>query len=555
MNLCYIWTEKYRGFDDLSLSLSSKFNFSYDPNKKKVTKIKNEKVIDGLFHKRITEVTAIVGKNGTGKSNCLELICTILQGSRKKMNSRFLAVIKDNENFIIHTNETEAEKITANFKFQHSNDNGRIKGLNTIFFSNIYDNRKYDFSGDVIHASANNGYGYSRRINRNSDLFSTQINLIEKHGETIRNEVEIEIPKKIIIDISHQFKRAINSHNIHSEMARSIRKRINDIVNIENKFTCSLRTILLIELIELVQRVSNDLFGFNGDIHYSLREKLKPEEKEPTDSYLKRATSEVLETIKFEWMKSITPHLIQKDEFTEHKNKIEAVEFILSKIETLNIAQIESEYKNPNISSYEMTFNEETIKLAKLLSVIFQGSRYIRLNWSGISSGSRAYLTLFAVLNEKLSGTRNDTLICIDEGDLYLHPAWQIDFLKNMNTLLPKFYNSKLQIILTSHSPFLLTDLPRENVIILKKGEVIYDNENENEKFRTFGANIYDLYNEAFFLNKKRYGSLAHEHISNAINTLSKEKISENEINEIKNLVDIIGDKLLRNQLKRMLVR
>ena len=159
-------------------------------------------------------------------------------------------------------------------------------------------------------------------------------------------------------------------------------------------------------------------------------------------------------------------------------------------------------------------------------------------------------MTLLAVLNDKLKGTRNDTLICIDEGDLYLHPAWQIDFLHNLNKMLPKFFNAKLQLVLTSHSPFLLTDLPRDNVIILEDKHVV----NKFEfPVRTFGSNLYELYNNAFFLEGKRFGSFAEAHIKNITNKIKDSELQGAELDSVEKFIDMIGDKLLRNVLKGLL--
>ncbi|WP_343348736.1 hypothetical protein [Terrisporobacter petrolearius] len=38
MELCYLWIEKYKGFEDVEINFSSEFNFYKDGNLIKVTK-------------------------------------------------------------------------------------------------------------------------------------------------------------------------------------------------------------------------------------------------------------------------------------------------------------------------------------------------------------------------------------------------------------------------------------------------------------------------------------------------------------------------------------
>ncbi len=116
--------------------------------------------------------------------------------------------------------------------------------------------------------------------------------------------------------------------------------------------------------------------------------------------------------------------------------------------------------------------------------------------------------------------------------------------------MLPNFSNYNIQLVLTSHSPFLLTDLPHSNVIILEEESVLLS---ENKDVRTFGSNIYDLYSTIFFLDNQRYGTFATNHIKNIIRKVSNRSYSNLEKEEIDKFINMIGDKFLHNQLKAML--
>ena len=51
-----------------------------------------------------------------------------------------------------------------------------------------------------------------------------------------------------------------------------------------------------------------------------------------------------------------------------------------------------------------------------------------------------------------------------------MHPEWQRTFLKDLISFVNKtFQSNRIQIVLTSHSPFLISDLPKESVILLEE--------------------------------------------------------------------------------------
>ena len=57
----------------------------------------------------------------------------------------------------------------------------------------------------------------------------------------------------------------------------------------------------------------------------------------------------------------------------------------------------------------------------------------------------------------------------------------------------------RAQLIITTHSPIILSDIPKNHVIFMNKdesGNVITNDLDSHGK--TFGGNIFDLYNDSF---------------------------------------------------------
>ena len=94
-----------------------------------------------------------------------------------------------------------------------------------------------------------------------------------------------------------------------------------------------------------------------------------------------------------------------------------------------------------------------------------------------LSDGAKSILAIasdiayrMAVLNPHLLGKvteETDGIVLIDEIDIHLHPSWQRKVIDSLHKTFPK-----VQFILTTHSPTVLTNVPKENIRILNNGEI-----------------------------------------------------------------------------------
>lgn len=194
----------------------------------------------------------------------------------------------------------------------------------------------------------------------------------------------------------------------------------------------------------------------------------------------------------------------------------------------------------------------------------------LSVKWDGMSSGesafynfmSRLYGVLYEMEQEIHHAAKNKVVIrnqpevntvilLLDEAELSFHPEWQQKF---MNLLIDSsqqvFYNIRFQVILASHSPILISDLPKCNIIFLRKGEdgccQVCDPMYQKE---TFGANIHTLFNDSFFLDGLPIGDFAKKKIQQLFDRVKNQKES---IEQVLSEINLVGEVVLRNQLKRM---
>lgn len=144
--------------------------------------------------------------------------------------------------------------------------------------------------------------------------------------------------------------------------------------------------------------------------------------------------------------------------------------------------------------------------------------------------------------------------IVLDEVELYYHPEWQRTFLHDLLDYIRKINFKDIErieginILIATHSPFILSDIPHTHILRLREGKE--DTIEVDEK--TFGANIYDLLQNDFFMKNGFIGDVAKEHIQSAIRHMQNESRSNDypwTAKKMKSFINLIGEPLLRNSL------
>ncbi len=146
-----------------------------------------------------------------------------------------------------------------------------------------------------------------------------------------------------------------------------------------------------------------------------------------------------------------------------------------------------------------------------------------------------------------------------DEPDNAMHPTWKkklinyvIEIFNTYNSATP---NINKHFIFATHSPFLLSDISRENAIFLKRDEKgNCKNVTEEIKIETFGANIHTLLSHGFFMKDGLMGEFAKNKIDNIIKNLKGKEFnpSKEEKEKLLATIKIIGEEFLKTKLLDM---
>ncbi|MFK8285378.1 AAA family ATPase [Capnocytophaga canis] len=191
-----------------------------------------------------------------------------------------------------------------------------------------------------------------------------------------------------------------------------------------------------------------------------------------------------------------------------------------------------------------------------------------------MSSGETATLNLFSKLydfidmnlveeRQFLSNTQNYILL-LDEADLGFHPLWKKKYVNAILKALPYFFENlllkpNLQIIITTHDPLTLSDLPMNNVVFIQRqGDFLEVVPEENKVQKTFGANITDLLAHSFFVGDGLIGDFAKSKIEDTITWINENKTNqgenfEKELEYHKKIINLIDERVLKLKLTEMI--
>lgn len=551
----YIWDDK-RNIKECEYNFSPNYKFSYQPELKTFYMEKCDSLYNGWFGQNIVNITAVVGKNGSGKTNLLDCII-------KALCSQGGGFIFYKHNGRIYSN---IPKQLSDYKFTFDVIQFERFGspLNSEFKEHVNDTFVTFYSPSIDRNLSNRNSHYSNFEDiSNSHILRQPLSRLTQEPEYARMS-EIDI-----MQTNDLFRLLLLFIYSHEQKQHTVFETINLPDNFELK-------LLYFSDIEpqhptykaLIQNLSNE--GFKNRLKkFILTQVFLSNQQFPEKWDDKTTFEDVLLYLnnREDYRPNIFDTLCKLYDSRDIKYTGERqsglrkgyYEFSCSiRIKSITQAFITALYCYYNYIPMAPYASFGTMKQNV-------SNTQIVINL-GISSGERAIYTFVsrlmgvifnmqgeihhAVINKIICDNKFDgktIIILLDEPDLQLHPEWQQKFISLLLDLLYVYFPKvKFQIILTTHSPILLSDIPRKNVIFVNKNSdgtsVVCSELNFKE---TFAANIHTLYNNSFFLDGVPIGEFAKHKIEVIYDQIESGQIDNNTIYDIYR----IGEPIIRNIL------
>lgn len=240
----------------------------------------------------------------------------------------------------------------------------------------------------------------------------------------------------------------------------------------------------------------------------------------------------------------------------------------LKEPDAISILMLQNEFLD-KVDNYYRNDESDLIKIK--FSEISRIKDFINFQPSerSLSSGENAILNLFSRFLEvfekvliKIPPKKLNTInfILLDEADLGFHPKWKKQFVKYILLFFETYFTAlktSAQIIFTTHDPLTLSDVLNSNVVYLDKYQSSIILNNDSKPKYAFGANISDLLSDSFFIEDGLIGEFAKGKIQDVIEYINdssirqqKEWISEPIV--AKKVIEQIGEPYLSEKLNDM---
>ncbi|AZB34799.1 restriction system-associated AAA family ATPase [Chryseobacterium bernardetii] len=204
--------------------------------------------------------------------------------------------------------------------------------------------------------------------------------------------------------------------------------------------------------------------------------------------------------------------------------------------------------KFPQTASLDKVFSIENIEL--ILS-----KPLVRTEYEKISDGEHQFIHIIGgiLLFDEKKPTR-DLLYLLDEPDTHFNPLWRSDFFYQLQKVL---INKSVEFVITTHSPFILSDCHGYNVFKFTRIEdkVTFD----RVKIETYGAtyenvteNIFEIDNNNYKHFDSRIAKLAYNDIQQILEEISKIENKEIWLEKYDNLMKRI--KMLGESVDRLYI-
>jgi predicted ATP-binding protein involved in virulence len=546
------------------------FTLETEPNEKDVNvkipqiRVFIKKNIDSIsiFGDQIINLTAVVGKNGVGKSNFLTCIGDLIESLD---NSSFLMIFydKNTNEYIFECNQIailyDNHKINAvKGSYQPETTIVRFPNTDIKVFKEFNEVNSIEFItiaeklNEMLYPSANN---FHSRIGRfglhysNCGLLYQFMYLSNYSNDENFNNNNI----KINLEINYAFKqrheyivKILPSEGLKLNQDSLEEKRRNKATFMLYFFETVIYNMRFVNN-EIVESEVNELLTIINSCDNNINV-LISKYKEIKEKTIQIRTK-LMENHMENHIDINTCYVSFVDQLEKVIEKVDERCFESPKKCSIDILSVFSETEQiNNIKKLLELADEEDVCLEFL-------NNNITIKLSSISDGIRYLLYLYSTIHKcfKHNGVNKfETIILIlDEPEVHLHPEWSRKLVYNIiDFLRQEFADIKFQIILSTHSPFVLSDIPKDNIIFLEK-----DNDGKSvikqHELNTFGANIHTLLKDSFFM-ESTIGEFAKYKINEVINFLTEnEYAGDMNKQRAKYIISNIGEDIIKNKLKK----
>lgn len=552
MHICFLYIYDYGVLKNIGLSFDHRYVFQMSDDALNIERNRHQ-LPNNFWGQGIYSFTAIVGNNGSGKTTSLQLMKKLfIEGEPRNAGVDVLIIYEQGGQLYAYNPKRLRIKCDAGIRVSNLHERAKIE---TLYYSGHFQpytgaegemelSGSYDASDgwllikDLLDYSNVDTYHLNEPIYNHLSAYYAQNNYricevlmlegLDKLLPTFR------LPQYVMIApnmggwnaIKLDFQSGFEDLQLPNE--QYVSKVIRD---------KALERIIYYDIINLIAEDKGD------------RKKLL--------------------TFLYAWLNSIRSSNVVRDfeAFIDaynlslsEKEPLKAVAYVIGKIEELCSFDTESD-------TFYINIKKDADKLRSLVNEVLRKRYFLTakffdiyyghniVGYQRLSSGELEMLNLLSrlyygitLLPQKYDNKESPRLLLLDEAEIGYHPDWQRQYVKIITEFM-QYMRVKsgvdFQIVITSHSPIILSDLPVFCINFLyREGDTTSLVTDEKQ---TFGENVFRLYRRAFFMKNGLVGEFAQEKIEQWSNDIEEDHITD----ELKRNVGLIGDERIKDYLMK----
>ncbi|WPU66636.1 AAA family ATPase [Peredibacter starrii] len=568
-----LWINKYKTLEKSLITFSSRYSVTNDC-------VIKERESEFHVYGEFQDITAFVGKNGAGKTSVMEAVSAILCGNEDLVDG-VLVVQNHGEFFSVGLGRKDF--YFGGKKINRFKEIDIFRGAGVIYYSPVYNPHSFSLNPKkkfFKNISNDREYSFKREKNREID-FQKQFNFFDGMGKFAREilgfdkylKVDLKLPdiqvlkRRILrVMLEPDFLRDQDTRQYFfrklSEMANDdslILDLIEDQIKERDiyKVRSALDTVFIDKAEAMHSYYHQSDFYDQSSLSLAMRfltSNFFLKETHPYEAVAdKQLTTidmffELMDTDNFRrWALKVLKFSKSIDNRSYRDRTIAKDCDVLHQIlDSVNVKSPQFPLFYPPSKSTQALEIISNIRRSNLMKYGFE------IGWQGVSSGQVAKMNLYSRIYNAIGDSQWESLLLLlDEADIYLHPEWQRTFLHELSIFFMVFKKQHphlklISLILTTHSPLMISDLFKEDVYLIDDSVKPY--KVKSARKHTFGANIYQLYREEFVTTNPK-GELASLAIKKIVRDLN-EILSTDNVQYFQQLISKIGDPVIQKGLQ-----
>lgn len=552
-HICFIYIYSYRKLRNVGVSFDSHYTFRMEENTLHISK--DDSLPESFFGGGIYSVSSLVGSNGAGKTSILRFIMeAVVKGFHDGQGVNGVVVYENGGRLEVFQPQGETDpKIGIDTDVPYKKIT-RVRSIPVMYYSGHF--APFNDKGDILSSELDGSYiasdqwllvhdllSYSNfdSIFLSGRMYGYLSAYIAQNNARICELLMIDGLNAFFDDFSLPQYIIIGTNDGGAEfLANDQRSKI---------------------LIPPFAAISHDRKQHSiSKFIYTNFINLIAEYKSEADKYIKILNNWQRDPKQGEVLPALSVFIEQNTFSADIAYQLKTVQKVLATLfsvvhydEEYDVFYIEVGKEKGQLRDFvDELLNSHFFLTSKFFDIYYSHGLY---NNTILSSGEQEMLNLLSRIYyattlqpQRIQNKHTPTLLLLDEAEIGFHPEWQrkyinilLQFLRTKTMVEP---GTDFQLVITSHSPIILSDMPLHCVNLLSKdimgNTIVIENEAQ-----TFGENVFNLYRRAFVMKDGLVGAFAAGKIKALLERIQSGENGKGIIKEVM----LVGDERVRNYL------